>query len=346
MIVLSAEDDPGTTLVPRLRVAGADLSRVFIMGFSFQRDGETEVLTFPADLPLLEEAIATHKAVLVIIDPFTAVLSDRIDSHRDGSIRRPLAQLALIAQRTNCAILLIRHLNKQSTETKALYRGGGSIAITAAARAVYLIGNDPTDDASLPFSERRRVIATAKMNLGPWPPSWAFRLVAEKGEDVAHVEFCSEPCGVTSNELVGGGRSSRKVGAIDEAVDFLRTELDEGPRKQEEIDRRAKELRISNATLRRARKQIGVRSFKRGFAGNWMWALSDEESEEQSEGESAHTGPPSAAGIIAECRMLGITLKVDGSDLLIEPEDVPDRVMREIAARKQEIFAMLKEGNV
>ena len=124
----------------------------------------------------------------------------------------------------------------------------GSIAISAAARAVYIVGLDPTDSA--PLAERRRVIACTKNNLAPWPTSLAFRLNA--GEDgIVCTEWLKEPCGLTANDLVGAG-NPRRAEALEEATDLLRIELDEGARDAKEIEAIAKARGISASTLKRA----------------------------------------------------------------------------------------------
>ena len=68
-----------------------------------------------------------------------------------------MAPLAQLAERTGCAILIIRHLTK-GTSDNALYRGAGSIGIIAAARTGLLVAQDPSD-------ENKRILATTKNNL-------------------------------------------------------------------------------------------------------------------------------------------------------------------------------------
>ncbi|MFL5657185.1 MAG: AAA family ATPase [Ktedonobacteraceae bacterium] len=62
------------------------------------------------DLELLEDAIKSMKAVLVIFDPLMAVLGHNINSSSDQSVREVFTPLAQLAERTGCAVLIIRHL--------------------------------------------------------------------------------------------------------------------------------------------------------------------------------------------------------------------------------------------
>jgi RecA-family ATPase len=109
------------------------------------------------DLRELEKAIEQTKAILVVLDPLTAVLGHNIDSSRDQAVREVITPLSHLAERTNCAILIIRHL-KKGTSDNLLYRGAGSISIIAAARCGLIIAYDPAD-------EQKRVLATTKNNL-------------------------------------------------------------------------------------------------------------------------------------------------------------------------------------
>jgi len=272
-IFLCSEDDGADTVVPRLRAAGANLHNVRIIPGAVEIDGELHPITLPDDILMLEKQVRADGAISLIIDPFYGFISDAFDTHKDASIRRVLGELAAMAQRTRCAIVLIRHLNKQSTVSSAMYRGGGSIAVSAAARAAYLVAVVPTDPA--PLAERRRIIAPVKNNLAKLPKSLAFRLVCDDGKTV-HVEWLAAPSELTANDLLSA-HNPRNADALEGAVEFLRIELDEGARPEKEIEALATAGGIKLPTLRRARKKIRVRSFKKDFSKGWFLALPGDE---------------------------------------------------------------------
>jgi AAA domain len=122
----------------------------------------------PADLDLLEQAIVRTDARLVVIDPVMAFLDQSVMVNSDQSVRRTLAPLARLARIHRCAVLLVRHLNKQGG-FHALYRGGGSIGLLAACRSGWLIGRDP-------HVPERRILAQVKNNLAGPQPSLAYEL--------------------------------------------------------------------------------------------------------------------------------------------------------------------------
>src|SRR5689334_4378705 len=127
VILLSAEDDPASVIRPRLEAAGADLDRVVILSVPTLDGGDREVAITDDDIARIEAVALSEGAVLVVVDPLTAYLTDSTDTNSDHSVRRALVKLKGLAERTGCAVVCVRHWRKSASET-ALYRGGGSIA--------------------------------------------------------------------------------------------------------------------------------------------------------------------------------------------------------------------------
>jgi hypothetical protein len=70
-------------------------------------------------------------------------------------------------------------------------------------------------------------------------------------------------------------------GRLAEAIAFLERELTEGPKPARELTERARQLGITEQTLKRARTQLGVGSRKPDFGGGWAWALPVPEADTQ-----------------------------------------------------------------
>jgi hypothetical protein len=119
----------------------------------------------------LEETLAQTGARLVVIDPIMAFWDRSVDVNSDAGVRRALQPLALAAEKFRCAILLVRHLNKDAGP-RALYRGGASIAFVAACRLAWLVGPDPK-------MNERCVLALNKNNFGALSPSLTYALTAD-----------------------------------------------------------------------------------------------------------------------------------------------------------------------
>jgi RecA-family ATPase len=158
VVIVSLEDGVADTIRPRLEAADGDLARIHVIT---SIGPEQRIPSVPDDLGEMEPVIAERGVKLVILDPLMGALSAGVNAHRDQDVRRALAPLAAMAQRTGAAIVIVRHLNK-AEEKSAIYRGGGSIGIIGAARVGLLVARDP--DATSP-DDPRRVLAVAKCNL-------------------------------------------------------------------------------------------------------------------------------------------------------------------------------------
>lgn len=257
VIILSAEDGAADTIRPRLEVAGADLNRISLMGQIYD-NGEHRSFELPRDLDKLEAEIRRLNAVLVIIDPLMAYLPSTVNSWRDQDVRRALAPLAQVAERTGAAIVVIRHLNKIPGRNP-LYRGGGSIGIIGAVRSGLLVAPDPEDPDI-------RVLASTKANVSARPQSLRFRIT---GNGAAAVQWLGAS-DRTAEELVDGHKTPAS-----EAVAFLRRILKSGPKPSKKVKRLARRAGIALRTLDRAKGKLHVKAKKQGFGdeGFWVWYL-------------------------------------------------------------------------
>ncbi len=263
-LLLSAEDDPERTIRPRLDAAGADVRRVHFLDHIVE-EGEKRPPSLPWDLELVRGRVLDLGVRLVIIDPFTAFLGEGYDAHKDQDIRRCLARLAEMAKELRFSILLIRHLNKLG-HGPALYRGGGSIGITGAARASLVVGRDPDN-------ERVRVLAMNKSNLGPIPRSLAYVLEPVPDTEVTRIGWQGETDLKAADILWHDqGLSQSKAGEdMAEARRFLARILASGPTQARDVFKQAKEAGISEITVRRAKKDLKVQSVRYGTS--WAWKL-------------------------------------------------------------------------
>lgn len=251
VLLLAAEDHAGCTIRPRLEALGADLERVFCCTDGFILDA--------AGLDTLEGLLKETLPRLVVLDPLTAYLPSNLDLHRANEVRAPLKALAALSERYDCAVLIVRHLAKGST-SKAIYRGLGTIDITAAARSALLAGHDPDNRDS-------RAIVQIKSNLGPLADPVGYNI--ELGRFV-----WTGSTGLTAGQILA---PEVEDGAMSEARRFLRELLSEGAKAAGEVEEEAKAAGISSATLRRAKKALGVKVAKQGFQGAYHWSLPIEE---------------------------------------------------------------------
>jgi hypothetical protein len=87
----------------------------------------------------------------------------------------------------------------------------------------------------------------------------------------SYVDWEPEPVATTADEaLAADGKSSL---ALAEAEDFLQALLADGEVPSKQVEEEAQEIGITKATLRRAKKELGIKPFKDGMKGGWRWVL-------------------------------------------------------------------------
>jgi RecA-family ATPase len=182
VLLLSGEDDPARTIRPRLDELGADLTRIFIL--TEIEDGTTmRPPVLPDDLAEIETLVGERGITLIIIDPVMAYLGGKVDAHKDSDVRKVLHAIKTLAERTQAAVVIVRHLNKMVSVDNAIYRGGGSIGIIGAARCALLVGKHPDNPEA-------RVLCRTKGNLSLAPSALAYKI--RSTDHAATVEWLGE----------------------------------------------------------------------------------------------------------------------------------------------------------
>ena len=250
IIYQTAEDGLSDTVKPRLIAANADDDRITVID-------ESKIELSLTD-ERLEQAIIETKAKLVILDPLQAYIGANVDMHRANEIRPVMKHLAEVAQRQQCAVVLIGHLNK-AMGMKSSYRGLGSIDIPASARSVLLVGRIK-DNPTI------RVMAQIKSSLAPEGEPIAFELNKETG-----FRFIGK-YDISIDDLLNGVATTSK---LEQAEKLLQDMLSDGSAiKQKQLHQQAKIRNISERTLNEAKKNVGVKSFRSN--NEWYWKLSKE----------------------------------------------------------------------
>lgn len=244
VIFQGSEDGLADTIKPRLERAGADCSKVaFISAKDRLYLGDKR----------FEQAIRASNAKLMIIDPMQAFLRGNTELQQAGRLRETFTDLSSMAEETGCAIVMIGHMNKNSSG-KSIYRGLGSIDFVAAARSVLMVSRD-MDDPTL------RIITPVKTSLAPEGCAYAFRLNPESG---------FEWVGQLEQEENSSSRTVYAGGKLKFAKKTLTALLMEDQPSTKVLEQ-AKELGISKRTLESAKKEMGVESYRSG--NSWFWHL-------------------------------------------------------------------------
>ena len=260
VVYQNSEDGLEDTICPRLKSLGANLDKVAYID-------ETNA-ALAMDDERLEQVLEETGARLMILDPIQAYCGENADMNRASGIRPILSKLAKLAQRKNCAIILIGHLSK-ATSMKDLYRGLGSIDIPAAARSVLLVSR-------LKESPNERVVAQIKNNLAPIGDSMVFRVTPQMSVDWVRVSR------ITAEEIVCD-MPDKHISKRDKAESEIYKLLIKGAKPSNVVIEECRKLGISERTVNKVKADLGIRSIKR--KDGWYWFISNSEEEEDSDGK-------------------------------------------------------------
>ena len=259
VLFISAEDDLDDSIVPRLIAANADLDGVL----SVDDSKFCGSLSFTD--PKFEALIKASNARLVIIDPIQAFIGAGVDGHRANEVRPVMSHLRYLARQYACAIVLIEHLNK-NMGGKAIYRGLGSIDITAAARSILMLGSNEKDPT-------QKGVAHIKSNVGQLGNVIGFNITDDGFKwDLDSTITKEAILGISSASNGENGQST-----LDKACEFLQEVLKEDARTARDITIMAQQFNISKTTLQRAREKLGVETIRKGFGkgSEYLWSLKE-----------------------------------------------------------------------
>ena len=278
VVMVSAEDDPEDTTLPRILRTGGDTARIHTMdvreGGAAGKDYTRSVL-LPQDTPAILGALEATGARLLVLDPISGLLSLEHSAYNAQQVRQALGPLKQAAEERHAAVVLVTHVLTKAQGTDPLQRLADSHAFAGLPRSVLIFGPDPEDEQGDRGSGK--VLTVAKSNLaarGEHGLRFSILEAMMVGDGRSHLGWTASIRldGETSTTAADTLASSEERHGIREAMEFLRGELAEGPAQAGAMIKAAESVGIAERTLRRAREQICKRPFKRG-PGPWYWEL-------------------------------------------------------------------------
>ena len=275
VVIWSGEDDPADTLIPRLALSGADLSRVYFIGDI--REGIDQRSFDPArDMePLRRKLTDIGGAKMLIVDPIVSAIAG--DSHKNAEVRRGLQPLADLAAAMRCALLGITHFSKGTGGRDPVERLTGSLAFGALARVVLVAAKHQEESED---GRTVRLFCRAKSNIGPDDGGFEY--------DLHQAELQTHP-GIFASAVLWGDAvegEARELlatadatgddgegGSLSDAKRFLADLLENGPMRAGEVFKDADQAGYSKRSIQRAANTINVERHKDGMKGGWSWQL-------------------------------------------------------------------------
>lgn len=275
VVIWSGEDDPADTLIPRLALSGADLSRVYFIA-DILEGNERRSFDPARDMEPLRRKLAEIGGVkLLIVDPVVSAIAG--DSHKNAEVRRGLQPLVDLAGTMRCALLGITHFSKGTGGRDPVERLTGSLAFGALARVVLVAAKhqEEGDDG-----RTVRLFCRAKSNIGPDDGGFEY--------DLHQAELKTHP-GIFASSVLWGAAvegAARELlatadatgddgegGNLTDAKRFLADLLADGPMRAGEVFKDADQAGYSKRGIQRAANAIKVERHKDGMKGGWTWRL-------------------------------------------------------------------------
>jgi hypothetical protein len=263
VLFVNGGDNIHDTLTPRMISRGANLYDFTVLAGITTHDpaemraGKADTqrrLSLPADLGHIEYQVRKRPDTrLVIVDS----LSDFC--HTDKQFRETLRGLHEIAERCNVAVVATaRPRNGRSARNKLLPSADRR---SESVRCVLNVLVDPHDRS-------QRYLAPARMNFCREPRWLPFRIgdgVVDWGQELE-----AAPVYQRLNPA-----AQEKVTLLHEAMDCLNDTLAAGDMPAKTVLKQVMECGYSKGTILRARRELGVRSYRQGWglSGWWCWSI-------------------------------------------------------------------------
>jgi putative DNA primase/helicase len=274
VLIWSGEDDPKDTLVPRLSLCGADLTRVFFVTGMRTKGGSRSFDPAKDMEALCAQADAVGNIRLLVVDPIVSAISG--DGHKNSDVRRGLQPLVDLAASIGCAVLGVTHFTKGTSGRDPIERLTGSLAFGALARVVFVAARPQDDDEG----QAARLFLRAKSNVGPDDGGFEYNLT--QGELELHpgvyasVVLWGPPVTGKARDILAVAEATGddgEGGTLADAKRFLMNLLGDGPVSVKAIKSDAEGAGYSWVTIKRAKKAIGAEASKGGMSAGWTWSL-------------------------------------------------------------------------
>jgi len=267
-IVLQAEDSLASTVRPRYDAANADVEKVTIIKGAIVKK-QLVAFNLSRDLPRLIHLVEINEDVrVIIIDPLGSYVGG-IDTHKENQVRNVLFPLRIqLAEKYNIAVICVVHLKKGAEDEPILSRILGSVAFTAAARAIWCVASDPEDPS-------KRLFLPAKHNLTAQRGSGFELFIYTASNSEAAIRWGKESFELADDMMVDRGMKPAMAG--EKAAKIIREALAKGPKPASKVIELTVKEGMCKRTVMSAKKKLGIKSTKKpGKGSEWMWSLPEE----------------------------------------------------------------------
>lgn len=281
VLMYCGEDSPGKVVLPRLKAAGADTSKVsFFDRKSFRTfAGDNEPERRPLDLTQdLDELIEFSKAHpeyrMIVADPITGIFGSK-NINKNEEANPVLEHLIDFCEGSGMAFLGVLHVPKRTTNSAIEKIAGGS-AVGGSAKSAFMLSRDPDSDEI-----HDHVLTMVKWNYASSAEGIRYKTVSAtvdwKGRKIetAKIEWGEVVGTVADDVLVAqNGKKEARDRQQDKCDAFLQTYLTSGPQKSKDVYDAAKGQGFGSSTVKRSVANIKAHHVDGRKHGKQGWYMS------------------------------------------------------------------------
>jgi len=281
VLMYCGEDSPEKVVLPRLKAAGADTSKVSFFNrksfrtFAGDNEPEKRPLNLTQDLDdLIEFSKAHPEYKMIVADPITGIFGSK-NINKNEEANPVLEHLIDFCEETGIAFLGVLHVPKRTTNSAIEKIAGGS-AVGGSAKSAFMLSRDP-DSADI----HDHMLTMVKWNYASSAEGLKYKTVSAsvdwKGRkiDTAKIEW-GEVVGTVADDVLVAQNS--KTEARDRQQDkcdaFLKTYLINGPQKSTDVYDTAKAQGFGNSTVKRSVINIKAHHVDGRKYGKQGWYMS------------------------------------------------------------------------
>ena len=256
---------------PRLRLAGADLDRVFQIEGVGNASGELEGWNLVDHEKKTREFLTAHPEIqLLVIDPVGSYMNGKkkeINTWKDSDVRIALGPWQRVAEDFGIAIIFIAHFAKGKAD-RAMNLVTGSAAFTTVTRMSYAVVQPPTGYLSTFGLEEefgddmsgQRILFPIKVNIGPPPAPVVLKFEHIADNDNPRVSVMATLPRMRAEELMeqmkaAGNAEARGSGLQDRLLEAIK----EHPGSSKRAVARAAGANLESEGTRRAFQELAAR---------------------------------------------------------------------------------------
>lgn len=224
-------------------------------------------LVLPSQEDRLRAMVQAVKARVLVLDPWTSLADYTLDVNHQQSTRLYLEAIARVAHEERVTVLMARHLTK-SRAGSLLNQGMGSVAISNTCRSVLRVERDQQKPATC----------------------YLACLICNSGQADGVVPYTQSRVDDSVFTVKFGARQDTRLEEVIESIDepherdaiadgkrLLLARLSDGPVEVKPLLEEAGNASVSERTLRKAKKELGVLTKRKGGGKGakavWTWYL-------------------------------------------------------------------------